>query len=114
MNHEVLRDIGVQRPMLEQVVALAKMTQAAGMDGVVASAQEAPEIRRACGDTFLIVTPGIRGASAKAKPDDQTRTTGPAEAVRAGANYIVVGRPIIAASDPRGAAEAIVNELNRG
>jgi orotidine-5'-phosphate decarboxylase len=113
MNDEVLRDIGVHRPMLEQVEALAKMTQAAGMDGVVASPQETAAIRRACGDTFLIVTPGIRGASAQAKPDDQTRTTGPAEAVRSGANYIVVGRPIISAADPRAAAKAIVEELGR-
>jgi orotidine-5'-phosphate decarboxylase len=99
--------------MLDQVVALAKMTQDAGMDGVVASPQETAAIRKACGDTFLIVTPGIRGASAQAKPDDQTRTTGPADAVRAGASYIVVGRPIIAAADPRAAAEAIVEELRR-
>ena len=113
MNAEVLRDIGVQRPILEQVVALATMTQAAGMDGVVASAQEATQIRRACGDTFLIVTPGIRGASAQAKPDDQTRTVGPADAIRAGATHIVVGRPIIAAPDPRRAAEEIAAELGR-
>jgi orotidine-5'-phosphate decarboxylase len=113
MNSEVLRDIGVQRPMLEQVVALATMTRAAGMDGVVASAQEATQIRRACGDKFLIVTPGIRGASAQAKPDDQTRTVGPAEAIRAGATHIVVGRPIIAAPDPRRAAEEIAAELTR-
>ncbi len=113
MNAEVLRDIGVQRPILEQVVALATMTQAAGMDGVVASAQEATQIRRACGDTFLIVTPGIRGASAQAKPDDQTRTVGPADAIRAGASHIVVGRPIIAAPDPRRAAEEIAAELGR-
>jgi orotidine-5'-phosphate decarboxylase len=113
MNEGVLRDIGVNRPMLDQVVALAKMTQDAGMDGVVASPHETAAIRRACGDTFLIVTPGIRGASAQAKPDDQTRTTGPAEAVRAGASYIVVGRPIIAAADPRGAAAAIAEELAR-
>ena len=111
MNDQVLRDIGVHRPMLDQVVALATMTKDAGMDGVVASPQETAAIRKACGDGFLIVTPGIRGASAQAKPDDQTRTTGPAEAVRAGASYIVVGRPIIAAPDPRAAAEAIVDEL---
>jgi orotidine-5'-phosphate decarboxylase len=113
MNDQVLRDIGVHRPMLEQVVALATMTQAAGMDGVVASPHETAAIRRACGDGFLIVTPGIRGASAQAKPDDQMRTTGPADAVRGGASYIVVGRPIIAAADPRAAAEAIVEELSR-
>jgi len=113
MNDEVLRDIGVQRPMLDQVVALARMTQDAGMDGVVASPQETAAIRHACGGSFLIVTPGIRGASAQAKADDQTRTTGPAEAIRAGASYIVVGRPIIAAADPRGAAAAIAEELAR-
>jgi orotidine-5'-phosphate decarboxylase len=111
MNEHVLRGIGVERTMLDQVVALARLTQAAGMDGVVASAQETAEIRRVCGERFLIVTPGIRGASAQAKPDDQTRTTGPADAVRAGANYIVVGRPIIAADDPRTAAQQIVDEL---
>ena len=111
MNEHVLRGIGVERPMLDQVVALARLAQAAGMDGVVASPQETAEIRRVCGNRFLIVTPGIRGSSAQAKPDDQTRTTGPADAVRAGANYIVVGRPIIAAADPRAAAQQIVDEL---
>jgi orotidine-5'-phosphate decarboxylase len=113
MNDEVLRDTGVHRSMIDQVVALATMTQRAGMDGVVASAQETADIRRACGDTFLIVTPGIRGASARTSADDQTRTMGPADAVRAGASYIVVGRPIIAAADPRRAAEEIVEELAR-
>jgi orotidine-5'-phosphate decarboxylase len=113
MNDEVLRDIGVHRPMLDQVISLAKLAQAAGMDGVVASPQEAAEIRRACGNTFLIVTPGIRSASAQAKADDQTRTMGPADAVRAGASYLVVGRPIIGAADPRAAAEASVEELRR-
>jgi orotidine-5'-phosphate decarboxylase len=113
MNESGLREIGIHRSMLDQVVALAKMTQAAGMDGVVASAQETADIRRACGSTFLVVTPGIRGASARAKADDQARTMGPADAVRAGASHIVVGRPIIAASDPRGAAEEIVEELER-
>ena len=113
MNDDVLRDIGVQRPMLEQVVALATMTQAAGMDGVVASAQETAAIRRACGDRFLIVTPGIRGASAQAKPDDQTRTDGTRRSDPGGGDYIVVGRPIIAAPDPRRAAEEIAGELRR-
>jgi orotidine-5'-phosphate decarboxylase len=114
MDDDVLRDIGVHRPMLDQVVALARITQSAGMDGVVASPQETEAIRRTCGDSFLIVTPGIRGASAPAVPDDQTRTMGPAEALRAGASYIVVGRPIIAAADPRAAAEAIVEEMRVG
>ena len=114
MDDTGLRDLGVQRPMLDQVVALAKMTQAAGLDGVVASPQETSSIREACGDRFLIVTPGIRGASAGGERNDQARTMGPAEAVWAGASYIVVGRPIIAAPDPRAAADAIAVELERG
>lgn len=107
----VLRETGVERSLMNQMVALAKMAQAAGLDGVVASPQETASIRDACGDQFLIVTPGIRGASAGAERHDQMRTMGPAEAVRAGASYIVVGRPIIAAPDPRAAAEAILTDL---
>ena len=99
------------RPVLDQVIALAKMAQAAGMDGVVASPQETKAIREACGKDFVIVTPGIRGAAAGSEKNDQARTLGPADAIRAGASYIVVGRPIIAAADPRSAAEAITNEL---
>jgi orotidine-5'-phosphate decarboxylase len=97
--------------VLDQVTALARLAQHAGLQGVVASAQETPAIRKACGPDFQIVTPGIRGASAGTERNDQSRTMGPAEAIRAGANYIVVGRPIIAAQDPRAAAEAIVREL---
>ncbi len=114
MDQQALRSVGVERPVLQQVIALARMTQDAGLHGVVASPQETPEIRKACGPDFLIVTPGIRGASAGAERNDQSRTMGPAEAIRAGASYIVVGRPIIAAQDPRAAAEAIVNELKAG
>ena len=106
-----MRSIGVERPVLDQVLALARMTKEAGLQGVVASAHETPEIRKACGPGFEIVTPGIRGASAGVERNDQSRTMGPAEAIRAGASYIVVGRPIIAAADPRGAAAAIVEEL---
>ena len=87
------------------------MTKQAGLDGVVASPLETAAIRAACGPDFTIVTPGIRGAAAGAGKDDQVRTLGPREAVRAGATYIVVGRPIIGAADPRAAAEAIVGEL---
>jgi orotidine-5'-phosphate decarboxylase len=68
-------------------------------------------IRDACGDELAIVTPGIRGASAGADTHDQSRTMGPADAIRAGATYIVVGRPISAARDPRAAARQIVEEL---
>ena len=111
MDEQTLRDLGVTRPLAQQVVTLAKMTQDAGLDGVVASAQETPAIRAACGPTFAIVTPGIRGASAGSERNDQTRTMGPAEAVKAGASYLVVGRPIIAATDPLAAAESIAAEI---
>lgn len=111
MDQQALRAIGVERPVLDQVIALARLSQQAGLQGVVASAQETPAIRQACGPEFQIVTPGIRGASAGTERNDQSRTMGPAEAVRAGASYIVVGRPIIGASDPRAAAAAIADEL---
>jgi orotidine-5'-phosphate decarboxylase len=111
MDDDTLRQVGVSRPLLEQVVTLAEMARAAGLDGVVASPLETAAIRARCGADFLVVTPGIRGASAGAERNDQNRTMGPAEAVRAGASYIVVGRPIIAAADPRQAAEAIALEL---
>ena len=114
MDARTLQDIGVQRPLADQVIALARMTQAAGLHGVVASAQETPGIRAACGPGFVIVTPGIRGASAGNAMDDQSRTMGPGEAVKAGADYIVVGRPIIAATDPRQAAESIAAEMQDG
>jgi orotidine-5'-phosphate decarboxylase len=111
MDQQALRSVGVERPVLDQVIALARLTQQAGLQGVVASAQETPAIRNACGPSFQIVTPGIRGASAGSERNDQSRTMGPADAIKAGANFIVVGRPIIAAADPRGAAAAIVEEL---
>jgi orotidine-5'-phosphate decarboxylase len=114
MDQEALRATGVERPVLEQVIALARLTRQAGLQGVVASAQETRAIRQACGPEFQIVTPGIRGAAAGADRNDQSRTMGPADAIRAGASYIVVGRPIIAAPNPRAAAAAIVEELAHG
>jgi orotidine-5'-phosphate decarboxylase len=113
MDELALRRLGVERPLLEQVVTLARMAQEAGLDGVVASPQETAAIRAACGPDFSIVTPGIRGASAGTEKNDQWRTMGPAAAIKAGASYIVVGRPIIAAADPKAAAAAIVEELGR-
>ena len=110
-DEATLKTTGVERPLLDQVLALAVMAKHAGLHGVVASPLETAAIRKACGPDFAIVTPGIRGASAGGDRHDQARTMGPAEAVRAGASYIVVGRPIIAAADPRAAAAAIAEEL---
>jgi orotidine-5'-phosphate decarboxylase len=111
MDEPTLKSVGVVRALDEQVVTLARMAKEAGLDGVVASPLETAAIREACGTGFTIVTPGIRGASAGADRNDQHRTMGPAEAVRAGASYIVVGRPIIGAPDPRAAAVSIGEEL---
>ncbi len=111
MDAPTLGTIGVTRPLLEHVVALAGLAQRAGLHGVVASPLETAAIRTAFGEAFAIVTPGIRGGAATGGMNDQSRTMGPAEAVRAGSSYIVVGRPIIAAPDRRRAAETIVAEL---
>lgn len=95
--------------LLEHVVRLARLAESSGLDGVVASPQETGTLRKSCGRDFAIVTPGIRGGGAAAgSRDDQERTMSAGEAIRAGASYIVVGRPIIAAADPRAAAEAII------
>jgi orotidine-5'-phosphate decarboxylase len=111
MDEGALRQVGVERRLLDHVLMLARLAQDAGLQGVVASPHETAAIRQACGPDFAIVTPGIRGASAGREKNDQARTMGPAEAVKAGATYIVVGRPIIAAPDPKAAAQAIVTEL---
>jgi orotidine-5'-phosphate decarboxylase len=111
MTDAALAETGVSAPMLDQVGTLARLTQKAGLDGVVASPRETAWIRKACGPDFLIVTPGIRGGTAATgSKDDQERTMSAREALGAGANYIVVGRPIVAAGDPRWAAEQIVAE----
>jgi orotidine-5'-phosphate decarboxylase len=112
MNTAGLAETGVEAPVLDQVTRLARLAQQAGLDGVVASPQETRLIRELCGDGFTIVTPGIRGGGAKTvAKDDQERTMTAGEAIRAGASYIVVGRPIIGAPDPREAAERIGAEI---
>jgi orotidine-5'-phosphate decarboxylase len=108
-NEETLRDVGIDLLVQEMVVKLAKLAKKAGIDGVVASPLEIPLIREACGADFLIVTPGVRPAFAST--DDQKRVMTPGEAVKAGADYLVIGRPISAAQDPIKAAEAIVEEI---
>ena len=106
MNQAVLKETGIVIDLMDQVMRLAELTKEAGLDGVVASPRETAGIRKRCGRDFLIVTPGIRGAG-DAK-DDQHRTMSPEEAVAAGASYLVIGRPIIAAPDPKAAAAAMV------
>jgi orotidine-5'-phosphate decarboxylase len=100
-----LADSGISGSMNQAVERLARLAQSSGLDGVVASPQEISLIRRSCGTSFQIVTPGIRGAGDDR--GDQSRTMSAAEALAAGAAYLVVGRPIIAASNPRKAAQRI-------
>jgi orotidine-5'-phosphate decarboxylase len=108
LDGEAVAEVGFSASIQDQVVRLAALAQEAGLDGVVASPQEIGPIRRCCGSGFAIVTPGIRGAG-DAK-GDQSRTLSAPEALDAGASYLVVGRPIIAAADPRVAAERIAAE----
>jgi orotidine-5'-phosphate decarboxylase len=111
-NEETLRGIGINIPVPEMVVKLAKLAQAAGVDGVVASPQEVELIREACGRDFLVVTPGVRPSFAAT--NDQKRIMTPADAIKAGADYLVIGRPIAQAKDPVQAAQAIVDEIVAG
>jgi orotidine-5'-phosphate decarboxylase len=106
-----LREIGLPMAIPEAVRHLARLAQDAGADGVVASPEEIALIRAECGPAFLIVTPGIRPTGASR--DDQARAATPAAALRAGADYLVVGRPITAGADPAAAADAIAAELER-
>lgn len=105
-----LLQIGFGGNAIENAVRLAKLAQSAGLRGVVASPLEITPIRDACGGEFVILTPGIRPAGADA--GDQRRMMTPGDAIRAGASYIVVGRPITGAADPRSAAQRIVDEMS--
>lgn len=105
LNQQALAEIGISHPVTEQVERLAALADASGLDGVVASAQEIDIIRRRCRPGFAIVTPGIRGAADAV--GDQSRTLSAADALAAGATYLVIGRPITNAASPRAAAEQI-------
>jgi orotidine-5'-phosphate decarboxylase len=108
-DEKTLGSIGVSGSVADSVRRLAALAKEAGADGVVASPQEVALVREACGKDFLVVTPGIRPAGSSR--GDQARTATPAAAIAAGADYIVVGRPILEAHDPAAAADAIVREL---
>lgn len=113
INQETLNaEVGIAGSVENQVVHWAELAQKAGLDGVVASPQEIKAIRQACGDDFLIVTPGVRPAWADV--NDQKRIMTPGEAIGAGASYLVVGRPITGAGDPVEAAKKIVSEMEAG
>lgn len=109
INEDDWTGLGQTAPIKEQVVRIAKLAKEAGLDGVVASPQEAKLIREACGKGFMIVTPGVRPAGSSL--DDQSRVATPAKALQDGASHLVIGRPIRAAQDPALAAKNILEEM---
>ncbi len=109
LTQESLADSGISMRLEDLVLRRAEFCAKAGADGVVASAREASAIRQRFGDELLIVTPGVRPAGANA--DDQARIVTPSDAIRAGADHLVVGRPIVNAKDPCAAAHAIGDEI---
>jgi orotidine-5'-phosphate decarboxylase len=109
MAEAELAQVGVQGTLLDHVKRLALLTQQAGLDGVVCSAQEASMLRAACGPDFCLVTPGIRPADAA--KDDQTRIVTPTQALSLGASYLVIGRPITQAANPLQALEQIIKSI---
>ncbi len=110
MDNESLKEVGIQGPLIEEVARLAQLSMKAGVDGVVASPQEIEVIRERCGKNFLIVTPGIRLQTEK--KDDQKRTLSPREAILAGADYLVIGRPIREAKNPIDVIKKIIDDIS--
>ena len=109
LDAAAMRRIGLAGTPRARAVALSLLAKQAGLDGIVASAHEIPAIRRVCGPKFLTLIPAVRPASSAT--NDQSRIATPAEATRTGANFLVVGRPITAAANPRAAAKAITDEI---
>ncbi|MGZ5106485.1 MAG: orotidine-5'-phosphate decarboxylase [Usitatibacter sp.] len=112
LSEDDLVQVGLAGSVLENVERLARLARASGMDGVVCSAQEAPLLRKAAGEDFILVTPGIRLKTDS--KNDQARTVTPPEAVRLGANYLVIGRPITQSPDPGATLAAIRESLGEG
>lgn len=108
-SQEDLTAIGIQRNVSDQVLALAEIALQCGIDGLVASVHEASILRQRFGKDFILVVPGIRPAGSENK--DQKRVATPAMAIKAGADFLVVGRPILDAKDPSAAAKAILDEM---
>ena len=109
LNESDFTDLGIQRSLKEQALKLGEMALNAGIDGLVTSVLEAPELRQRFGPDPLLITPGIRPGGKT--DDDQKRIATPAGAVQAGSSYLVVGRPIMHADDPASAASAILEEI---
>ena len=112
MDARALREVGIAHKPATEVTKLAKLSKAAGLDGVVCSAQESAALRKALGPDFILLNGGIRPALKEMKKDDQARVATPAFAVAAGSNYLVVGRPINAAPDPLRIARAVLEEIS--
>lgn len=110
MDQQVMQSLGIAGNLQDQVLRLARLTQASGLDGVVCSAQEAPVLRSALGKDFCLVTPGIRPHNASL--DDQSRVVTPTDALRQGSSYLVIGRPITRAADPLQALRDINHEIS--
>jgi orotidine-5'-phosphate decarboxylase len=110
MDDKDLAAVGVEGTTGEQVLRLAGLARKSGMDGMICSPREIGALRQAFGETLKLVVPGIRPAGSSA--GDQKRTMTPGEAIRAGADYLVIGRPITSAGSPRAAARAIKDEID--
>jgi orotidine-5'-phosphate decarboxylase len=111
LNDADLRQVGVDKPVADQVFALARLVAACGLDGVVCSAQEATRLKKELGNDFILVTPGIRPAGSAR--DDQQRIMTPAAAIKAGSDYLVIGRPVTQAADPLRVLREINDEIKQ-
>ena len=113
LSDENLDEIGYRGNSAQQVVQLAKLTQDAGLDGIVCSPHEITQVRQVCRDDFILMVPGIRPQSHESGSDDQKRIMSPAQAINAGASHLVIGRPITQSDDPAQAAQDILKQICR-